>query len=203
MKKIMFSDKYGLTQAVLYGRKTQTRRLVPKEVFTLQWDVVEMPRDIEICVENAEGDFVNIIHAKFARYKVGEVVAVAQCYNDLFCSGYNIPNWLPSPAANNKMFVKAELMPHHIKITNVRIERLQDISDNDCIAEGIVRMYYGPTGEYYFHLPNIDKMTIEEIFKTPQEAYAFLIDKINGKGTWERNPFVFVYEFELVGKPKL
>lgn len=38
--------------------------------------------------------------------------------------------------------------------------------------------------------------------KIPQEAYAFIIDKINCKGTWERNPFVLVYEFELVGKPK-
>lgn len=38
MKKIMFNDKYGLTKAVLEGRKTQTRRFIPKEFFTLQWD---------------------------------------------------------------------------------------------------------------------------------------------------------------------
>ena len=36
---IKFSDKYGLTKAVLEERKTQTRRFVPKELFTLQWDV--------------------------------------------------------------------------------------------------------------------------------------------------------------------
>lgn len=38
MKKIMFNDKYGLTKAVIEGRKTQTRRFIPKEFFTLQWD---------------------------------------------------------------------------------------------------------------------------------------------------------------------
>ena len=40
--------------------------------------------------------------------------------------------------------------------------------------------------------------TIIENVKTPHEAYAALIDKISGKGTWERNPYVFVYDFELV-----
>ncbi len=33
---------------------------------------------------------------------------------------------------------------------------------------------------------------------TPQDAYEILIDKVSGKGTWERNPYVFVYDFELV-----
>ena len=35
-------------------------------------------------------------------------------------------------------------------------------------------------------------------FDNPKEAYADLIDKINDKGTWESNPYVFVYDFELV-----
>ena len=37
-----------------------------------------------------------------------------------------------------------------------------------------------------------------ELSTTPREAYAALIDKISGKGTWASNPYVFVYEFELV-----
>jgi hypothetical protein len=35
-------------------------------------------------------------------------------------------------------------------------------------------------------------------FSTPRKAYAALIDHINGKGTWERNPFVFVYDFNFL-----
>ena len=35
-------------------------------------------------------------------------------------------------------------------------------------------------------------------FDTPREAFAALIDKVSGKGTWESNPYVWVYEFELM-----
>ena len=38
MKKIMFNDRYLLTQAVISGRKTQTRRIIPKDFFSLTWD---------------------------------------------------------------------------------------------------------------------------------------------------------------------
>ena len=35
-------------------------------------------------------------------------------------------------------------------------------------------------------------------FDTPREAFAALIDKVSGKGTWESNPYVWAYEFELM-----
>ena len=35
-------------------------------------------------------------------------------------------------------------------------------------------------------------------YETPREAYAALIDKVSGKGTWQNNPYVFVYDFELI-----
>ena len=59
----MFNDKYGLTKAVLDGRKTQTRRFVPKEFFTLQWD----ERDDTLVVENEWGDFIDIRDTKIRR----------------------------------------------------------------------------------------------------------------------------------------
>lgn len=37
-----------------------------------------------------------------------------------------------------------------------------------------------------------------ELSTTPREVYANLIDRISGKGTWESNPYVFVYDFELI-----
>lgn len=36
------------------------------------------------------------------------------------------------------------------------------------------------------------------IFNEPRQAFASLIDKVSGKGTWERNQYVFVYEFKLI-----
>lgn len=131
-----------------------------------------------------------------SRYKVGEVVAVAQKYKDI---ALDMPAELAAelikqPGWKNKMFVKADLMPHHICITNIRVERLQDISEEDCLKEGIWRDdNVGLEGvTYWYHgLANSS-------FRTAKEAYASLIDKISGKGTWESNPWVFVYDFELV-----
>lgn len=182
MKKIMFNDKYGLTKAVLDGRKTQTRRIVPKEFFTF-------------VVENEFGEFVDIINTKYCMFKVGEIVAVAQSYNSFYNDECN-PVLFPSGAGwTNKMYVKPELMPHQIRITDVRVERLQDISDEDCLKEGILTFYFGkckfPPDGYTFDNGKTH-------FNTPREAYAELIDKVSGKGTWEKNPYVFVYDFELV-----
>lgn len=201
MKKIMFNDRYGLTKAVLEGKKTQTRRVVPKDFFSLNWDVKERT----LVYENDFGDFVDIRNSKYALFHVGEIVAVAQKYND--CGGVlenGIPRWKyiskivgnTSGGWTNKMFVKPELMPHQIRITAVRVERLQDISDEDCLKERIAPMIVGC--EYYvFSFIDKEKGRFLD-YKTPREAYAALIDKVSGKGTWESNPYVFVYDFERI-----
>lgn len=41
-------------------------------------------------------------------------------------------------------------------------------------------------------------MEIYDPYPDPCEAYSVLIDRISGKGTWDSNPYVFVYDFELV-----
>lgn len=190
MKKIMFDDKYGLTKAVLEGRKTMTRRIIK-------------PQPIEfLCVEKSPNRYMEIIQEDDlalrikSHYKVGEVVAVAQNYNSFYDDTYN-PVLFPAGAGwDNKMFVKAELMPHQIRITGIRCERLQNISDEDCFKEGINasnshEIGYGIPWVYEFEG---SKMA----YYTPREAYAALIDKVSGKGTWDKNPYVFVYEFELL-----
>lgn len=197
----MFNDRYVLTKAVLEGKKTQTRRVVPKDFFSLNWDVKERT----LVYENDFGDLVDIRNSKYALFHVREIVAVAQKYSD--CGGVlenGIPRWKyiskivgnTSGGWTNKMFVKPELMPHQIRITAVRVERLQDISDEDCLKEGISTMIVGC--EYYvFSFIDKEKGRFLD-YKTPREAYAALIDKVSGKGTWDKNPYVFVYDFELI-----
>lgn len=200
MQKIMFNDKYGLTKAVLDGRKTQTRRIIPKEFFTLQWDV----RDDTLVVENECGDFIDIRNTKFCMFKKEEIVAVAQSYKD--CGGFmedGTPRWdyiscivgNKNACWSNKMFVKPELMPHQIRMKNVRIERLQDISDEDCLTEGIE--FDAKAKSFYCGMNVLNNSKIW-LGCTPREAYAALIDKVGKKGDWERNPYVFVDEFELI-----
>lgn len=207
MKKIMFNDKFQLTQAVLEGRKTQTRRIIPKDFFSLTWD----KRDDTLVYENSMGDFIDIRNSKYALCKAGEIVAVAQSYNSFYNDECN-PNLFPNGAGwTNKMYVKPELMPHQIRITNVRAERLQDISDEDCLKEGIEQLPYGGNLKPYAFYDNSIRIKSDSegvfygwyrSFDTPREAYAALIDKVSGKGTWESNPYVFVYDFVLVKKWK-
>ncbi len=130
------------------------------------------------------------------RYQKNEIVAIAQSYADI-TSQVDWANCMARKEEigwNNKMFVRAEDMPHHIRITNIRIERLQDIKSEDCLKEGLwMAGDVGLEGTiYWYHgLANFS-------FRTPQDAYASLIDRISGKGTWESNPYVFVYDFELI-----
>lgn len=152
MNKIMFNDKYGLTKAVLEGRKTQTRRIInPQPMYDENVGICWKGYAYGINFSGKEGTYNNFISGteydkSCKRYRVGEIVAVAQNYTA--CGGFmddGTPRWdyiscivgSKNRGWSNKMFVKPELMPHQIKITNVRIERLQDISDEDCLAEGI------------------------------------------------------------------
>jgi hypothetical protein len=84
-------------------------------------------------------------------------------------------------------------MPHRIRITGVKVERLQDISEEDCLREGLLAGKQEPK-MYGFKLP---KGTVLS-FMNPHDAFAALIDRICGRGTWQSNPWVYVYTFELV-----
>lgn len=173
MKKIMFNDKFFLTEKVLSGSKTQTRRIITCNVLSKMEDLSMM---------NERRCYEEIIRL-YSRYKINEIVAIAQRYkdvaSDLPLGGYD--ELINQRGWNNKMFVKAEMMPHRLRITNICIERLQEISYNDCLAEGIVLAYENIRSEVRAKL-----------------AYAYLIDQISGNGTWCANPYVFVYEFELI-----
>ena len=80
-------------------------------------------------------------------------------------------------------------------ITDVRIERLQDISDEDCIKEG-VRKVVNENGIYVQYY--VGKGDNACSFENPREAFAHLINKVSRKDVWNENPYVFVYDFELV-----
>lgn len=178
MKKIMFNDRYGLTKAVLSGYKTVTRRIMNRQPDPDDIAYME-PKD----------------YPCQPPYKVGEIVAVAQSYDqiDPQIVHYRIDDlgdWGGDhPGQYNKMFVRADLMPHQIRITSVRPERLQNITDEDCLKEG-VRFVENSDG----HFSN----GMSDEYTTPISAFAALIDEISGRRIWERNPFVWRIEFKLV-----
>ena len=211
MKKIMFSDAFCLTQAVLDGTKTMTRR---KFTLTLDKEVdgkLIRVYPSKVFFDNGkwlfdyEGRIYNLPKENYPRYKVGEVVAIAQPYKDIIeCMAeysdiiINVDGSINreyKAGWTNKMFVRADLLPHHIRITDIEIERLQDISDDDIIREGVWQFY---DNKKLFYVSKAIGYAPDVAFLTAREAFWYLIDKISGKGTWENNPFVVAYSFELV-----
>lgn len=194
----MFNDRYGLTDAVIDYIKNNTRRIEGGEQFQRaatsaeDFTYEEATGCIVMCCQGIE------IFRHKCRYKVGEVVAVAQSYYHAFSPRCDIPVYGAdrTPGWRNKLFVRADLMPHQICITGIKSERLQSISHDDAMREGI----YMDGGDdsymphYFYDYPN----NPSEGFDTPREAFAALVDKVYGRGTWDRNPWVVVYEFELL-----
>ena len=202
MKKIMFNDKYCLTLAVLSGKKTMTRRLlkVPKtcngkEVYSFNVLTNNAGTQCVDLVDENEG----ILGSWKPHYEVGEVVAIAQSYKEVYPNAdFEMVdgNFMTESAGwTNKMFVKADLMPRHIKITDVKIERLQDISVDDILCEGVWQFY---DNKNLFYVSKNIGYAPDVAFLSAREAFWYLIDKISGKGTWESNPWVVAYGFELV-----
>ena len=191
----MFNDKARLTQLVMDGIKEMTRRFVPEKIEKTASMASSEKAALEWMLRQS-------------KYRVFEIVAIAQSYKDILedmierKGGYGeeendfFEKYSETKGWNNKMFVKASVMPHHIIITDVKIERLQDISDDDCLKEGVLHstdyaMPYGipdakaPNGVFFY-------------YSTPQEAFYALLGKVDTKGNNEDNPWVYVYSFKRI-----
>lgn len=216
MQKIHFNNRHGLTRAVVEEYKTKTRRIAT-------FDELKEPNTGWLTEQPEAGrlvlcDGVRIV-AK-SQYKMNEILAVAQSYKDLKLSYIphidepdfktctkHAPQW-GNPRGmkgwSNKMFVRADLMPYRIKITDIKAEKLQDISDEDCLKEGIIRR----DDMINSRMEDVVRYTFENSFvggvyktyATPREAFAALIERpgIGHKGDWSKNPWVFAYTFKLI-----
>jgi hypothetical protein len=208
----MFNNTYGLTQAVKKGLKTMTRRVLPlseaDEVYLDQafdWDLREA-----------------VILDRYSQYKVGEIVAIAESYVDIWDELMLDEDWdnhrdkwdvfrhflfngedhSVEAGWKNKMFVKAEVMPNKIIITDRKIEKLHDISVEDCMQEGV--MSAPVTGWYYFpnlHLHRKKNNTAgPTLFERPESAYFTLCKKLRMVLNDSANPYVVAYTFNLLNK---
>lgn len=196
MQKIMFNDMCYLTHDVLMRLKNQTRRVIPEKIL----DKFEMARQTYMNCTSLCDDHINPPKLEdFSPYKVGDEIAIAQSYFDIYMQipEHSRDKYLEDVSCkagwHNKMFVKAEHMPHRIRIIKVRAQHLQDISEEDCLAEGIRKIFFGTKVRYAFNYE--DKL---KVFDDPRVAYGKLIDKVGKKGTWNSNPMVYAYDFELI-----
>lgn len=229
----MFEEKrFGLETLVLRGMKDMTRRLVKLPEGIEPDDVEKAEKHIDkkgrvyftLTVKGKTFEECNI----YPKYQVGEEVAVAQAYKDIIAriASTTTPHshdWMRDKNGwNNKMFVLADLMPRRIRIKSVKMERLQDISDEDCRKEGIIPIQwkqwlkqdindFSPQKcrlHNLWTLPKFEEGLLDSwadrepdsfMAESPQIAFYVIIIKTMSKKVWQQNPWVFAYTFELLG----
>jgi len=170
MKPILFSTP--MVQAILRGQKWQTRRVVKPQPDS------RGPRTANVLFEDWHGKEIR------PKYNVGDILWVRETFRP---KSHGMPigdpyeyrataledgnptdePWKPS------IFMPKEACRLFLKVTNVRVERLQSISEADARAEGVYSV----------------------------DSFFALWQKINGTESLAANPWVWAYEFEVTPKP--
>jgi hypothetical protein len=104
-----------------------------------------------------------------------------------------MPGW--AGRKRSSMFMPRLFSRITLEITDVRVQRLNEISDEDCIAEGI------DYDKGTMHCANyLDLKDDERIGRWlgPKGSYASLWEKINGKGSWDANPWLWCLSFRMI-----
>lgn len=189
-----------MVRALLDGTKTQTRRVVKltdaahiKEVGGhRRWH----PADPDVVAASPYGQVGDRLWVREGFYEeFGRAPIDEEERLDWVRSGYLLYRASDEQAYGSGGFLpwKPSIhMPHWasritLEITSVRVERLQDISKADAIAEGIVSAGDG----HGFQLADTTHYSND-----PRESYASLWESLNGAGSWDLNPWVWVIEFK-------
>jgi len=218
-KPIIFSTP--MVKAILEGRKTQTRRVIDKDISN-QFDI-ETDGTVYAYINRDTGDSFKPVEV--APYHAGDILWVRETFQMYpasvilnskvgNCPYKKIPKEKPDSyyieyrATSDKAFCgkwrSSLFMPKYaarlfLKVTSVRVERLRDITDADAIAEGIYEVRHN--GWFYCD-PATTKYPNRSLAVKPKQAYMWLWDQINDKRgyAWISNPWVWVYEFMRVKK---
>ena len=203
-RPILFSAP--MARALLAGRKTQTRRVAKfVQPDGDGWHI----RNAGGGMLGADDDAVRVYGPDYAPFAPGDRLWVKETWRAhkswdeqkpseiLACSRV----WYEADRDNCDQHGKirvAIFMPRWasritLLVTEVRVERLQDCSEADAMAEGIIE--YEPTDEDPAEFAYRDG---GDIWNNARSAYAALWNNINGPGAWEANPWVVAVTFEVV-----
>jgi hypothetical protein len=219
-KPILFSTP--MVQAILDGRKTQTRRTVKQAIaYDSNWKVQQIKEEPTDGIPRYEircGTQYALPIFKCPYGKVGDVLWVREKFRRLVdCESgkfHSFSYYADMPEAFHKQFPhkwKPSIhMPKNacrlfLEITNVRVERLHDISEDDAVAEGVISRVNHPINvfsksfvTYYDYIskafPSFGKINAKS-------SFASLWQSINGDESWNANPWVWVVEFKKTTEP--
>lgn len=181
-----------MVSSILAGNKTQTRRLAPVNKLTLEqlgngmtsWSIhfskpVNGVMASHSAAKISENKVMELLASMYSKWKVGDRLWVKETFCDATSAaagrilyradGDKCCKWTPS------IFMPRSASRINLRVTNVRLERLRDISAQDALSEGV---------------------TVFNKENDPVKEYSYLWENINGLGTWSVNSFVWVIEFE-------
>ena len=196
MKQIPILFSTPMVQAILEGRKTQTRRVVKPQPTNFVddplhylWPVPCIQCNLGLesikCPYGQPGD-VLWVRETFCRLDYGAFLYKASFDNTQ-------KGWKPS------IHMPKEACRLFLRVKSVRVERLQAISEQDAVAEGVY--FYDDREEHkgfkntYEHYVDTEKVCIR-----PSGSFLTLWEKINGRESVNANPWVWVVEFERITK---
>lgn len=197
---ILFSAP--MVRALLAGTKTQTRRVI-KPDGRYRLDLV-CPSDggPARCPQGAPGDRLWVREAWRADVAHDALPPREIPPGSPVFMEASALNWQGGPHDGTPgklrpgMFMPRWASRISLQITDVRVERLQDISAADCWAEGIPGQ--PPPGVYIESLGEIARWSDGVVREHPQPAYRALWESINGPGSWDANPWVWVVCFKRI-----
>lgn len=213
MKSIGFLEE--LQNEVVERRKTETRRLMDPQPD----DYLRDARGELVLPDGSRVDPLANRHIVRPKYKVGEIIYIKEPYIDdidpdrvfykyvpadiqaLEDLGYG--EYLGKPGFwRNKQSMPARLARYFLRITARHGERLQEITEEAAKREG-VRLHPSIQNAYVHYTPSLH-FTAEQLkdgapyCRTARASFQTLMEMIEGPKIWEKNPFVWVYGFEIV-----
>lgn len=205
MKPILFNTE--MVQAILESGKTVTRRCVKHEINVFEKNGETLVYDHRFLFDFVLDAYID----SQARYKKGDILYVRETWGDydgeasyyLYKADYTegqkgfwfekeqihwveLPKWKPS------IHMPKEAARIFLRVTDVRVERLQDMCLRDFINEGIVireESFNDPENAYYQAKEVFHKIWNSTLKKDELDQYG-----------WDANPYVWVYEFEVISK---
>jgi hypothetical protein len=218
-KPILFSGE--MVRAILAGSKTQTRRVIKERPTVLPWFDAWGDNGgnwvglYNVPLKHQPYNKGTLLYVRETFARVGDFTAFkADVYYNMVGASNSDYSLAPSFYADTLTWKPSIHMPKSaarlfLRVTDVRAERLQNISNRDCVAEGLdFEAGAEKCGEQYLAglcnlvtTSDISKTSdCEDCYYTKRNTYKRLWDKLNAKRGygWETNPWVWVYTFERV-----
>jgi hypothetical protein len=189
-----------MVRAVLSGKKTVTRRLVhARDVSGMDGlNVRSMTSSVAF---GTAGDRLYVRESFAPRYFDGGAPAYMADWDPRSADLAPEPKWTPSihmPRAAARIF---------LDVTSVRVERLQDITEEDALAEGIRTFTKDDVVLKYWPCDPTDgalKCRWSELPRTAKAAFVVLWDSLAAKGAkWADNPWTWRVEFAPSAAPQI